>query len=316
MPADSALDYGVSTAQERNRLDLTMKRRRSGRSLLAWPRLGTGVNSAAHARRVGSCRGVAALCLAMIAVATPAHVASATHVPAVSAHAATSSVELSLVAGYIAAPAGGLASAGLRFKVPTVKCTEEEPRAVTVGLGDVQDLESPQLRAHAIFACPANGSADYTLAVQVCSQSAGPLATKNGHQVSIALAQSGGTITATVIDEKAGTTISATDSTANCDPPGSIDSVLFGAFPVFAPTLLDVPNFNKVKPRDATLNGVDLRGDRVNRHTQPGIKTSKIEDELSSNLSGASKRSGDSYSLKYRDVVHCCLRLPLPSGAL
>lgn len=292
-----------------------MNRCGSGSGLPAWARLTPGVGSAAHARRLGSGLAIAGLCLATVAVATPAGATSATRGSAVSSHAAASSAEPSLVAGYIAAPAGGLASAGLRFKVPTVKCTGSKPRAVTVGLGDLQDLEVPRLRAHAILACPDDGPADYTLAAQACSDSAGPLATKHGHQVSVALAQSGETITVTVTDEKDGTTISATDSTANCDPPGSIESVLFGAFPVFAPGLLDVPDFNKVKPRDATLNGVDLSGERVDRQTQPGIKTSKITEELSGNLPPQSKRSGDSYSLKYRDVVHCCLRATSPSGA-
>jgi hypothetical protein len=88
--------------------------------------------------------------------------------------------------------------------------------------------------------------------------------------------------------------------------------VLFGAFPVFAPDLLDVPDFNKVKSRDATLNGGALSGERVDRQTEPGIKTSKLGKELSSSLT-ASKRSGDSYSLRYRGVVHCCLE-PAPTS--
>lgn len=292
-----------------------MKRRGSGSVLLGRSRRTGPVSSAARARHLAAGLGRAALCVAVITVATPAVAASATPVSRVSAVATIPSAEPSLVAGYIAAPAGGLASAGLRFKVPTVKCAGKERRAVTVGLGDVRDLEAPRLRAHAILACPVDGPANYTLAVQACARSAGPLATQSGNKVSVALAQSGETITLTVIDETTGTTISATDSTESCEPPGSIDAVLFGAFPVFAPDLLDVPDFNKVKPRDGTVNGVDLSGERVDRQTEPGIKTSKLRDELSDNLSAASRRSGDSYALKYRDVVHCCLR-PVSPGAL
>lgn len=305
----------MSTSKECKRLDLTMKRRGSCGSLIARLRITSDVNGTERARHIASGLGVAGLCLAMVSAALPASASSATQGSTVGA-AATSSGEPSLLAGYIAAPSGGLVSAGQRFKVPSLKCESGERRAVTVGLGDVLDLDVPRVRAHAVLACPPEGPADYTLAVQACSHSPEPLGTKRGHQVSVALAQSGGTITVTVIDETAGTTISATDSTANCVPAGSIDSVLFGAFPVFAPSLLEVPTFNKVKPTDATLNGDDLTGERVNRETRPGIKTTKIRDEVRGSLSAQSRRSGDSYALKYRDVVHCCLRVTLPSGAL
>jgi hypothetical protein len=247
----------------------------------------------------------------MVAAVTTAGAAPPTQASTRSAGAGGSAVQPSLVAGYVAAPVGGLASASVRFKLPTVKCSGGD-EAATVGLGDVHDLESPRVRAHAILTCLTSGSAEYSLAVQACSQSAGPLASKRKHRVSVTLAQSGGTVTVTVTDEKAGTTISATDSTANCAPAGPIDALLFGAFPVFDPDLLDVPEFNKVKSRDATLNGGDLSGERLHRQTEPGIKTSKLGKELSSSVS-ASRRSGDSYSLLYRGVVHCCLE-PTPTS--
>jgi hypothetical protein len=265
-----------------------MNRRRSGPSPVQ------------RVRRFPGWLGVPALCLALLA--TPASAASG-----------ATEASPDLVAGYVAAPADGLATASFGFKVPTVSCVGES-RAVAIGLGDVQDLESPQLRAQVLLSCPAGGSPQYTFGARACSHSAGPLATKHGHNISVTLARSGGTVTMSVTDEDAGTTISASDSTANCDPAG-LDAILFGALPVFAPTLMDVPDFNKVKSRDATLNGADLSGDRISRQTDPGIKTSRLRTSLSSNLSAASKRSGDTFSLRYRSIVHCCSATPSFAGA-
>ena len=263
-------------------------------------------------RRVPAWLGLAGLCLALIASATPAGAAAPADGSVTADGGPRFTSAPTLVAGYLAAPAGGLATAALRLKVPSVKCADEA-RAVTIGLGDVQDLESPRLRAHVLLSCPAEGPAEYSLAAQACSQSAGPLATKRGHRITVALAQGGGTVTMTVTDRHTGTTVSATDSTANCDPSGTIDSVLFGAFPVFAPTLMDVPTFNKVKSRDTTVNGADLRGEKLDRQTEPGITTSKLKS-LDGNLTAGSKKSGDSFALRYRNIVHCCLRFAAPAG--
>ncbi len=292
-----------------------MKRRGSGRRLTPRGRRAGSLHLGLQARRTPAWLGIAGLCFAMMAMATPADAASAPPGSAATLGRATSAVAPALVAGYLSAPAAGLATASLRFKVPKLKCTEGEPRAVTIGLGDVQDPESPQLRAHVVLTCPAEGPAQYTFAVQACSHSAGPLVAKRGHNVSVALAQSGGSVTMTVTDEDEAATISVTDSTANCGPPGSLDSVLFGAFPVFAPSAMDVPDFKKVKARDTTLNGADLRGERVDRQTDPGIKTTKLKKEPGANLSAGSRKSGDTFSMKYRDVVHCCLQTPAPAGA-
>jgi hypothetical protein len=133
--------------------------------------------------------------------------------------------------------------------------------------------------------------------------------------VLVTFAQSDGTVTATVTDEKTGTTLSATDYTANCDPAGAIDSMLFGALPVFDETLLDVPTFHKVKPYNTTLNGVELRGERVDRQTRPGIKTSKLTEGLATSAAAAGRKSGDAFYLKYRRVVHCCLAPSLQPDA-
>ena len=250
--------------------------------------------------------GVVLACLALIGFATPAGASSTSHGAGSGAPAATSPVDPSLVAGYLSTPDGGLASASLRFKVPTVKCGADEPSAVTIGLGDVRDLAAPQVRAHAILNCPTSGPAEATFAVQACTHFAGPLATKHGHRISVSLAQSGGMITVTATDEKDGTTVTATDSTANCAAAGDLDSVLFGAFPVFHPDLLDVPEFSKVKSIDTRVNGLRLSGDKLDRQTSPGITTSQLLSQLSTKYSSATQPSGDSFALRYRGVVHCC----------
>lgn len=291
-----------------------MRRRGSRRSLIPRKHRASSRGPGVRMRRTPAWLGVAGLFLALAATATPADAASALHRSPARVGGVTSAFAPTLVAGYLATPAGGLATASLRFKVPRVNCTEGEARAITLGLGDVQDLEAPQLRAHVILGCPGGARAEYSFAAQACSQMAGPLSTRHGHKVSVALVQSGGTITMTVTDEDDGTTISATDSAANCDPQGPTGSVLFGAFPVFAPTLMAVPEFNRIKSRDATLNDADLRGVKVDRQTDPGIKTSKLRSGLSASGQAGSKRSGDKFSLRYRDVVHCCLE-PSPAGA-
>lgn len=298
-PTESEPTYGVALDLERTQTkDLIMKRPGSRRGLI------TGM------------LGTAGLCLALIAAGTPAQAAPSTQPSAASVGGAPSAFAPTLVAGYLATPGGGLATASLRFKVPKVKCTAGETRALSIGLGDIQDLEAPKVRAHVTLTCPDGAQAEYTFAAQACSHAAGPLATKHGHKVTVALAQSGGTITMTVTDEDEGTTLSATDSSANCGAPGTVDSVLFGAFPVFAPTLVDVPEFKKIKSRDATLNDADLAGVKVDRQTDPGVKTSKLKTELSASPStGLLKKSGDAFSLRYRDVVHCCMEPSSPAGA-
>jgi hypothetical protein len=290
-----------------------MKRRGSRRSLIPRVHRTSSLPTGVRARLTPVWLAVGGLCVIM-AVATPADAAPAAH-RSPAGDVLSSAPAPNLVAGYLAAPEGGLETASLSFKVPRVDCTEGEARAITIGLGDVQDLEAPQLRAHVMLTCGGGSRAEYTFAAQACSHEAGPLATRHGHKVTVGLTQSDGMITMSVTDEDDGVMISATDSVTNCDPQQTTGSVLFGAFPVFAPTLMDVPEFNRIKSRHAMLNDADLSGERVDRQTDPGIKTGKLRGDEIANGQVEAKRTGDKFVLKFRDVVHCCLKSPSPSGA-
>ena len=172
--AGSSPTYGVDLDLKSERTltkDLIMKRLGSGRRLIASAgRHHHGI----RARRLPTLLALTGVCLVLVATSATAHAAPAERNASAAVGGAVTGFDPTLVAGYLAEPADGLATASLRFKVPTVKCASGEERAVSIGLGDLQDLETPQVRAHVVLTCPGGERAAYTFAAQACSDVGAP----------------------------------------------------------------------------------------------------------------------------------------------
>ena len=253
---------------------------------------------------------LATVCAALIASTAPASALASTNPNAVAPSNVSTALGTDLVAGYRATPNVGVNSATMSFKVPEVTCANGSARAVTIGLGDVETLQAPRLRAQAVLSCTSNASPTYSITALTCAHSAEPLATKAGHHVTVSLTRSPRTITMKATDDTTGDSVVASDFVSNCD----LNTILLGAFPVFDPTLLPVPDFHKAKPYHTTVNGVELAGKKVNGQSDIGIKTTKLMNDAGASFKTAAHRqSGDRFSLLF--VVHCCLGPSSPTVA-